>query len=195
MSSQMPSSPSSNLLVGHANVGIGSGALTPSPLATQYPHLSHYIASLLQIALQENLNHQPANKDTSTSSETTTNHGSHKSSKHPLSVSSASSDVLDDDEEIPQQQKDHRANSSSTSSPPSITHSEPDDERDVPAPLKLEIPGPNGSTASSMQSSVPSAQREELIRKVIDLLGNEKEEEVKEVVKERLGILANVSSL
>jgi len=41
---------------------------------------------------------------------------------------------------------------------------------------------------------VPSAQREELIRKVIDLLGNEKEEEVKEVVKERLGVLANVSS-
>jgi hypothetical protein len=183
---------------------MASGSLTPSPLATQYPHLSHYVASLLQIALQENLNATSmTNKETfglSGEANSTAHPGSNQkfSSKHPLSVSSASSDVPDDDDDGQLQQptgKGERMNSSSTSSPPSISHSEPDDEREASLRrLRLDIPGSQAGAGSSY-TSVPSAQREELIRKVIELLGNEREEEVKEVVKEKLGVLGNVSGI
>jgi hypothetical protein len=59
--------------------------------------------------------------------------------------------------------------------------------------LKLEIPGQSPRPLSGGSGS--SMDREELVRKVVDLLGKEKEEEVKVVLKERLGALGNVSIL
>ncbi|KAH8083689.1 hypothetical protein HD553DRAFT_273093 [Filobasidium floriforme] len=162
------SSSTSNLLPSNlnANNSLGHGAITPSPLATQFPHLSHYIASLLQIAQQENAQAQRT-----------------KVAKHPLSVSSASSDVHDNDNDNEDEAEDGHAEktqgrsreSTSSSSPPSV-----------------DISGSEGEGEEHERE--PSAQREELIRKVVDLLGNEKEEEVKAVVKERLGVLGNDES-
>ena len=202
---------SSNLLPG-STASLGSGSLTPSPLATQYPHLSHYIASLLQIALQENLQAQANAKENgnaqdapaSGASSAATTGGVVKSTKHPLSVSSASSDVHDEDNNGDLNEKEEMdgvaRSTTSSSSPPSVGVSASEDEGEPK--LRLEIPMTVHQPLSSHSQSpvvgvahVPSAQREELIRKVIDLLGNEKEEEVKGVVKERLGVLGNVSQV
>ena len=198
---------SSNLLPG-STASLGSGSLTPSPLATQYPHLSHYIASLLQIALQENLQAQANAKENGNAqdaaSTAATTGGVVKSTKHPLSVSSASSDVHDEDNNGDLNEKEEMdgvaRSTTSSSSPPSVGVSASEDEGEPK--LRLEIPMTVHQPLSSHSQSpvvgvahVPSAQREELIRKVIDLLGNEKEEEVKGVVKERLGVLGNVSQV
>lgn len=195
-----PSNPS--LFPSHPTVSLGSGALTPSPLATQYPHLSHYIASLLQIALQENLQAQtvPGGKE-NTEQGAGGGGGGGGGKKHPLSVSSASSDVHEDDDNDNDNEENenngsdkdkekegpgHARSTTSSSSPPSIGL--PVSEEEGEPKLRLEIP------RTGTQVHVPSTQREELIRKVVDLLGNEKEEEVKGVVKERLGVLGNVST-
>lgn len=186
----------SNLLPSNlnANNSLGHGAITPSPLATQFPHLSHYIASLLQIAQQENLQAQQVQAKENLQDGGT---GGSKVAKHPLSVSSASSDVHDndnDDEDVDADKTQGRSReSTSSSSPPSvdISGSEGEGEENEREPrLRLQIPQQHGTS-----TPVPSAQREDLIRKVVDLLGNEKEEEVKAVVKERLGVLGNVSRI
>jgi hypothetical protein len=202
------SSSTSNLLPSNlnANNSLGHGAITPSPLATQFPHLSHYIASLLQIAQQENAQAQSQSQGHGKETLQEGGVGGTKVAKHPLSVSSASSDVHDNNNDNEDEAEDGHAEktqgrsreSTSSSSPPSvdISGSEGEGEENEREPrLRLEIPQQHSQHGTSGSTSVPSAQREELIRKVVDLLGNEKEEEVKAVVKERLGVLGNVSRL
>jgi hypothetical protein len=174
-----------------------SGAITPSPLSTQYPHTSHYVSSLLQLAAQENANSpaQPSKEPAqSTSSASVFSEGKRQ---HPLSVSSASSDVHDDEDDDRDEKNETQSRKSSflssSSSPTPIGSESEHGSSPRNYSLKLEIPGQSprplpGGSGSSMD-------REELVRKVVDLLGKEKEEEVKVVLKERLGALGNVSIL
>lgn len=164
---------------------VASGIITPSPLASQFPQISHYIVNLLQVASQENGTSQGKEND--------------NRRQHPLSVSSASSDVHDDDNESPPDAGNRSI--ASSSSPLMSSDSELQDDSDRRNPnsnLKLDIPDLASGIQARLSSStvnypihIPSSEREELTRKVVDLLGGDKEEEVKGVLKQRLGNLGN----
>ena len=132
-----------------------SSLAPPSPLATQYPHVYHYVHHLFQSA----------------ASEATTKEA------HPLSVSSStgsgsgSGSNSEDEKPKPQERKSTRtvsvsSNASATSTP---------------------------STDTQGSSKPSPEEKEETIRVIVDLLRDEKEEQVKDVLKQKLGAIGQVS--
>ena len=128
-----------------------------SPLATQYPHVYHYVHHLFQSA----------------ASDATTKEA------HPLSVSSStgsgsgsgSGSNSEDEKPKPQERKSTRtvsvsSNASATSTP---------------------------STDTQGSSKPSPEEKEETIRVIVDLLRDEKEEQVKDVLKQKLSAIGQVS--
>lgn len=193
--------------------GGGSGAITPSILSSQFPHLSHYVNTLLQTANQEAITNKPQQSTSHIGALASTIKEDAKRDRHPLSVSSASSDVHDEDEMARDESMEPQDIDGEVLSPSkekgttigsmSTAGSDAGD--------RLELPGgsASGERAASVTSSgtsasrddfakpipVSSADREELTRSVVDLLSQEKEEEVKQVLKDKLGPLGNVGQL
>lgn len=141
-----------------------SQAPTPTPPATltAHPHLAHYIHSLLN-----NVHFPPPRSALS---------------QHPLSVSSSGgSDGSDSDD-------DHHGNVSNVSQSGSEAAS---------------TSGASGVTKSSQETGVTrsdygtarkatTAEKEELVKKIVELLDNDQEEEIKGTLKPYMGELGKV---
>ena len=129
-------------------------SLAPSsPLATQYPHVYHYVHNLFQSAASE----APIKE------------------AHPLSVSSSTgsgsgSNSEDEKPKAPERKSTRTVSVSSNASAAST---------------------PSTDTQGSSKPS--SEEKEETIRVIVDLLKDEKEEQVKDVLKQKLGPMGQVS--
>lgn len=140
---------------------------TPSPSVLETnPHLAHYIFKLVQT----NASLQPRTASTTTG-------------QHPLSVSS--SGESDDEDDADNQDTAHADGASSTST---------DDEAKAPSASSVSsstlAPNANGNRGPPPGPS--REEREELVRKVIALLDNEQEEDVKDLLRDPMGELGKV---
>ncbi|WVQ80977.1 hypothetical protein IAT38_003084 [Cryptococcus sp. DSM 104549] len=145
-----------------------SGAATPTPssVLSSYPHLGHYIFSLLQ-----NVQFSPPRGAAPT--------------QHPLSVSSSGeSDGSGSDEEPGNVSQSESEAASATSGASAVSAS---------SGLSVSSAGTGTSSQESdgkRGASGPSAAvKEELVKKIVALLDNEEEEEVKVTLKPYMGEL------
>ncbi|WVR08911.1 hypothetical protein IAU60_005970 [Kwoniella sp. DSM 27419] len=168
--SPSPRKPSkSNFLgLGMPNLPTGlpskSPAPTPSLMVTTYPHLAHYLFSLLSKV--------PISPPRHVSTAST----SSSSAQHPLSVSSSSeSDDEDEDGQSSSREQAGGGLSSDAETEASETGQQtPTRHRDVRAE------GGGGP---------PGAVRDQLVKQIIELLDNEEEEKVKDLLKPHMGVL------
>lgn len=143
-----------------------SSLAATSSLAAHYPHVYHYVLNLFQSAAAV--------------PEATTKEA------HPLSVSSSTgsgsgSGSNSDDEKPNEPQADHSKKSARTVS--------------VSSAASGASTTPSTDThGSGISQKVPSfEEKEETIRAIVELLKDEKEEQVKDVLKDKLGAIGQVS--
>nr|XP_019010004.1 uncharacterized protein I206_05566 [Kwoniella pini CBS 10737]OCF48785.1 hypothetical protein I206_05566 [Kwoniella pini CBS 10737] len=133
---------------------------TPSLTVTTYPHLANYIFGLLQ-----NVNISPTKQSSSSTS----------TGQHPLSVSSSG----ESDDESP----------SPPLTTPTSTSTSSFDNNDNTDTMTLQTPRKQNQT-STVGSVVSGVERDNLVKRIVNLLDNEEEEKVKDVLKPFMGNLA-----
>jgi hypothetical protein len=148
-----------------------SSLAPPSPLAAQYPHVYHYVHHLFQSAA--------AVPEATTTKEA-----------HPLSVSSStgsgSGSGSNSDEE--RDAKPHESAPGKSKSARTVSVSS--------AASGVSAAPSTDTQGSGTSQKVPSLEeKEETIRAIVELLGEEKEEQVKDVLKDKLGAIGQVSSM
>ncbi|WWC63844.1 uncharacterized protein I303_106449 [Kwoniella dejecticola CBS 10117] len=146
-------------------------APTPSLTVTTYPHLANYIFGLLQ-----NVNISPT-KHASTSSTT---------GQHPLSVSSSG----ESDDESP---SPPLTTPTSTSTSSFANDNDNDDDgvtTTLQTPKKPKLTTSQSQSGRPESSGVSGVERDNLVKRIVELLDNEEEEKVKDVLKPFMGNLA-----
>ncbi|OCF32391.1 hypothetical protein I316_05816 [Kwoniella heveanensis BCC8398] len=140
-----------------------SPAPTPSIVLATYPHLAHYLFSLLQnVQFSPTKPGQPVSSSSSSSM-----------NQHPLSMSS-SGESDEEDETFQSGTSAGDLASSSESESVSAVQQTPKKQRYA----KIEGGGISG------------VERDNLVKQIVDLLDNEEEEKVKDVLKPHMGELA-----
>lgn len=138
---------------------------TPQTTLTTHPHLAHYIHSLLN-----NVHFPPPRSALS---------------QHPLSVSSSggSNDSDSDDE--------HRGNVSNVSQ----SGSEAASTSGASGVTKSSQEGGLAKSDDGSSRKATTAEKEELVKKIVELLDNDQEEEIKGTLKPYMGELGKVMFL
>ncbi|WVQ93047.1 hypothetical protein IAU59_000111 [Kwoniella sp. CBS 9459] len=144
-----------------------SPAPTPSLVLATYPHLAHYIFSLLQ-----NVQFSPTKPGGQSAS-------SSSSTQHPLSMSSSGESDDEDENSPPLSQSRDGSTRSDMASSASETE-------DLPAGQQT----PKKQKYLKTEGGVSGVERDNLVKQIVDLLDNEEEEKVKEVLKPHMGELA-----
>ncbi|WVF65377.1 hypothetical protein IAT40_000104 [Kwoniella sp. CBS 6097] len=144
-----------------------SPAPTPSLVLATYPHLAHYIFSLLQsVQLSPTKPGQSASSSSSTANQ------------HPLSMSS-SGESDDEDESAPQSAQSRDSSMGGDNSPFS-------ESEGIPAGQQT----PKKQRYIKAEGGISGIERDNLVKQIIELLDNEEEEKVKDVLKPYMGELA-----
>jgi hypothetical protein len=141
-----------------------------APLGTNWPHLSHYLNQLIQ--------------STSQISGATHSTTLLQPPQHPLSVSSSGSDGSDSDDA---NEKDVRKEEDPAKVAEGSKEVDDSGVRSDSGEKTLSLEQISRKTIGG-----PSIDKEELLRRVVDLLDNEREEEVKPLLKEKLPGLEKV---
>lgn len=144
---------------------------TQSALETN-PHLAQYIFKLVLSNAQL------------TAAAAAGTSGRHMSGQHPLSVSSSGESDDEDENDADEERFQHSSNDDASSA----------DEDGSTSGSSNQDKSSNGHRRPPPLPLGPSREeREELVRKVIDLLDNEQEEDVKDLLRTHMGEMGNVS--